>query len=117
MLLIYGIPNCDTVRKTLRYLENRAMEFRFIDLRNPGIGKAKLEQWCKKADWETLLNRRSNSFRGLPEADKTGLNQERAVELMYKNPTLIKRPVIELGSRLIIGYPEAGLQLPHSNGL
>ena len=103
MLVIYGIPNCDTVRKTRKQLESDNTPYRFHDFRKDGISKKQLGEWCKQLGWEVLLNKRGTTFRGLPEDKKENLNQTRAIELMIEYPALIKRPVIEKNSKVKIG--------------
>ena len=101
---LYGIRNCDTVRKARAWLEARGVEYRFHDYKVAGIDVGQLERWCGEVGWEALLNRAGTTFRKLPESEKNPLNQERAVALMRAQPSVIKRPVIELKGRLIVGF-------------
>ena len=105
---VYGIKNCDTMKKAFAWLDAHAVSYEFHDYRKAGIAKTKLIAWCRTAGWEKVLNRAGLSFRKLPAADKRNLTQAKAVALMLANPTLIKRPVLEDGADLTIGFsPEA----------
>ena len=106
MTNVYGIKNCDSVRKSCRWLEQKNIKYKFHDLRTGNITHAKLEQWCLKTSWEALLNRRSTTWRNLPDQQKTGINQSTAIKLMTEQPTLIKRPVIEHNSNILVGFSE-----------
>lgn len=108
-LTVYGIPNCDQVRKTRRWLDDRGVEYRFHDVRKDGVNAARIRRWCKAAGWETVLNKKGTSFRKLAEADRKNLNQNTAVKLMQDQPTLIKRPVVEDGEFVMIGFSESTL--------
>ena len=101
---IYGIKNCDTMKKARTWLESRAIEYRFHDYKAEGIGRATLEDWVARVGWEVLLNRAGTTFRGLPETAKTGLTEKRAVSLMLDQPSMIKRPVLERGRTLLVGF-------------
>ena len=104
-LTIYGIKNCDTMKKARAFLEKRGVEYAFHDYKTAGIDKAKLEGWAKKAGWETLLNKAGTTFRKLPEKDKEGLTEKKAIALMLAQPSVIKRPVLELsGGKLLVGF-------------
>ncbi len=105
---IYGIKACDTMKKARTWLEKQGVEYRFHDYKTAGIDARKLEQWCAIAGWETLLNRAGTTFRKLPEADRTGLDKPKAVALMLAQPSMIKRPVLETGAELLVGFkPDA----------
>ena len=105
---IYGIKNCDTMKKARAWLEKHGVEYAFHDYKTQGIERAKLEGWAKKVGWETLLNRAGTTFRKLDEADKADLTQSRAIDLMLAHPSMIKRPVLEVDGRLVVGFrPEA----------
>ncbi len=114
-ITIYGIKNCDTMKKARAWLEGHGVEYTFHDYKAAGIDRAHLETWVKKAGWETLLNRAGTTFRKLPDADKTDLNAHKAIALMLEHPSAIKRPVLELGGgKIFVGfqpevYEEAGL--------
>jgi arsenate reductase (glutaredoxin) len=101
---LYGIPNCDTVKKARTWLEGRGVDYVFHDYKKAGIDRASLEQWCDEHGWETVLNRAGTTFRKLPEADRAELDQDRAIALMLAQPSMIKRPVLDLGDRRIVGF-------------
>lgn len=103
MLTVYGIPNCDTVRKTRKQLESDKVTYRFHDFRKDGITKKQLTDWCTQIGWEKLLNKRGTTFRGLSDAEKENLTQSKAITLMQQHPALIKRPVIEKNGKAKIG--------------
>lgn len=104
MITIYGIRNCDTMKKARAWLDARGVDYDFHDYKARGIDAAHVERWCREVGWETLLNRAGTTFRKLPDADKTGLDQGKAVELMLAQPSMIKRPVLEIGSRVVVGF-------------
>jgi len=105
MIVIYGIKNCDTMKKAWAFLDKNGVAYTFHDYKTAGIERGKLEDWAKKAGWETLLNRAGTTFRKLPDKDKTGLTEKRAIALMLSQPSMIKRPVLELGGgRLLVGF-------------
>ncbi|MEI9900375.1 MAG: ArsC family reductase [Hyphomicrobium sp.] len=102
---IYGIPNCDTMKKARAWLDSHGITYEFHDYKKVGIDKARLATWSRKVGWETLLNRAGTTFRKLPDADKQGLDEKKAIALMLAQPSLIKRPVLELGGdKLLVGY-------------
>ena len=104
-ITIYGIKNCDTMKKARTWLDKHKVDYVFHDYKSAGIGRAKLETWAKKAGWETLLNRAGTTFRKLPDSDKEGLNEKRALALMLAQPSMIKRPVLDLGGgKLLVGF-------------
>lgn len=107
MTTIYGIKNCDTVRKARRWLDQRGVEYRFHDLRGDGLDAPTLARWCDALGWETLLNRRGRRYRELP-AERTGnLDASTAQRLLLEEPVLIKRPVLEHGERVQVGFRES----------
>jgi len=101
---VYGIKNCDTMKKAFAWLDAHNVAYSFHDYKKLGIGKAQLTRWCQDAGWETVLNRAGPSFRKLPDADKENLTQAKAIALMLGNPSMIKRPVLETGAMLEIGF-------------
>jgi arsenate reductase len=104
-ITIYGIKNCDTMKKARGWLDQHKVEYAFHDYKSKGIARAKLEGWAKKAGWEVLLNRAGTTFKKLPDADKEGLTEKKALALMLKQPSMIKRPVLELsGGKLVVGF-------------
>lgn len=106
MWTLYGIANCDTVRRARRYLDGVGQDYQFHDFRRDGLGETLLREWVAELGWDTLLNRRGLTWRRLPEAARSDLNQERAVGLMLENPTLIKRPILDTGTQRVIGFSE-----------
>jgi arsenate reductase len=102
--VLYGIKNCDTVRKARQWLEGHGIAYVFHDYRADGMAAVPLERWVDALGWDVLLNRASTTFRGLDAADKADLGRARAVELMKANPTLIKRPVLEWAGHLQVGF-------------
>jgi arsenate reductase (glutaredoxin) len=107
-LTLYGIPNCDTVKKARTWLEARGFAYAFHDYKKAGADPARLAAWSKAAGWETLLNRAGTTFRKLAETDREGLDEARAIALMAANPSAIKRPVVEHPGGLLVGFkPDA----------
>ncbi len=107
-LTVYGIRNCDTCRKALKWLEAEGIEHRFHDFRADGLDAGDLARWAEAAGWETLLNRRGTTWRKLPDADREGVDGAKATKLMEANPTLIKRPVFDRGgSDVLVGFSAA----------
>jgi arsenate reductase (glutaredoxin) len=107
-ITIYGIKNCDTMRKARAWLEAHGVEYSFHDYKARGIGRDVLTAWAGAVGWEALLNRSGMTFRKLPEADKADLDENSAVALMQAHPSAIKRPVLEMGGRLTLGFnPES----------
>ena len=107
-LALYGIKNCDTMKKARAWLDGKGVAYAFHDYKAAGIDRASLERWVKAQGWETVLNRAGTTFRGLPEADKTGLDADKAIALMLAQPSMIKRPVLEGDGKLLLGFkPEA----------
>ena len=107
MTTLYGIKNCDTVKKARKWLEAAGIEYRFHDFRADGLEREQLDAWNRTVGWETLLNRRGTTWRQLPEAVKAGIDEARALDLMMEQPTLIKRPVLEHGGEIRVGFKEA----------
>ena len=101
---LYGIPNCDTVKKARDWLSARGLAHAFHDYKKAGADPAKLAQWAGAAGWEKVLNRAGTTFRKLPEADKLGLDAAKAVALMAANPSCIKRPVLEHPGGVLVGF-------------
>ena len=108
-ITIYGIKNCDTMKKARAWLDQRGVKYAFHDYKTAGIDRGKLEGWAKKAGWEVLLNKAGTTFRKLPDADKEGLTETKAIKLMLAQPSVIKRPVLELpGGKVLVGFkPES----------
>ena len=104
-LTIYGIKNCDTMKKARAWLDGRGVAYAFHDYKTAGIERERLERWAKKVGWEVLLNRAGTTFKKLPEKDKEGLTEKKAIVLMLAQPSMIKRPVLDLGGgKLLVGF-------------
>jgi arsenate reductase len=103
-LTLYGIPNCDTVKKARVWLDQHGVAFVFHDYKKAGIDRPRLEAWVAEHGWETVLNRAGTTFRALSEADKADLDAGKAVGLMLAQPSMIKRPVLDLGDRTVVGF-------------
>lgn len=101
---LFGIPNCDSVRGARRWLDERGIAYGFHDFRKEGLEASRLAAWVEQAGWETLLNRKGTTWRRLPAAQREGLDARRAQALMLAQPTLIKRPVLETGKHLEVGF-------------
>ena len=106
---LYGIPNCDTVKKARSWLDGAGVEYTFHDYKKEGADKANLERWADRVGWEVLLNRRGTTFRKLDETDKADIDRARAIALMVEHPSLIKRPVAEHadGDRVLVGFSQS----------
>jgi arsenate reductase len=102
--IIYGIKNCDTMKKARAWLDSHGVAYAFHDYKSAGIDKDKLRQWAGKVGWETLLNRAGTTFKKLPDADKEGLTETKALALMLAQPSMIKRPVFEAGGKILVGF-------------
>ena len=103
-LAIYGIKNCDTMKKARAWLDQRGVDYAFHDYKTAGIERGKLEGWAKKVGWETLLNKAGTTFRKLPDKDKAALTKKKAIALMLAQPSMIKRPVLDVGGKLLVGF-------------
>jgi arsenate reductase len=101
---IYGIKNCDTMKKARAWLDKADIAYSFHDYKTAGIDKDRLERWSKAVGWETLLNRAGTTFRKLPDKDKDALTATKAIKLMLAQPSMIKRPVLETGRALLVGF-------------
>jgi len=103
-LTMYGIKNCDTVAKARKWLEDRGLAYAFHDYKTAGVDRASLEGWVAEHGWETILNRAGTTFRKLDEADRQNLDADKAISLMLAQPSMIKRPVLDLGDRRLVGF-------------
>ncbi len=115
MITLYGIKNCDTVKKARKWLEASGIEYRFHDYRTDGLQAAQLKAWVQELGWEAMLNKRGTTWRKLPEQEKSSMDKAGAIELMLAQPALIKRPLLDTGSVRLLGFsPEryAALLLP-----
>ena len=107
-ITIYGIKNCDTMKKARSWLDDHGVAYDFHDYKTAGIAKDKLKQWSEEVGWETLLNRAGTTFKKLPDADKEGITEKKAIALMLAQPSMIKRPVLDTKGKLTVGFqPEA----------
>ena len=104
LITIYGIKNCDTMKKARAWLDSHGVVYEFHDYKAAGAPKEKLKAWTSELGWETLLNRAGTTFRKLPDADKEGLNERKALALMIEQPSMIKRPVLEDGGKVLVGF-------------
>ena len=108
---IYGIKNCDTMKKARAWLDSHGVEYAFHDYKAAGIDRAHLEGWSRKVGWEVLLNRSGTTFRKLPDSDKEKIDAKKAISLMLAQPSMIKRPVLELGGgAILVGFSPASYE-------
>ncbi|WP_435418850.1 ArsC family reductase [Parerythrobacter aurantius] len=109
MIHVYGIPNCDTVKKARGWLEAQGVDYTFHDYKKEGAERGHLERWADRVGWEVLLNRRGTTFRALDDADKADIDRSKAIDLMLQHPSLIKRPVAEHedGQRILVGFAQS----------
>ncbi|MBN9083317.1 MAG: arsenate reductase [Rhizobiales bacterium 62-17] len=103
-ITIYGIKNCDTMKKARTWLDDHGVTYQFHDYKVSDIDKASLEKWSGVVGWETLLNRAGTTFRKLPEKDREGLTEKKAIALMLAQPSMIKRPVLDVDGKLTVGF-------------
>ncbi len=103
-ITIYGIKNCDTMKKARAWLDQHDVAYAFHDYKAAGIDRSRLQSWSKEVGWETLLNRAGTTFRALPDKDKAALTETKAIALMLAQPAMIKRPVLDVGGRLMVGF-------------
>jgi arsenate reductase len=101
---IYGIKNCDTMKKARAWLDKHGVAYAFHDYKAEGIDRAHLEAWARAVGWETLLNRAGTTFRKLPDKDKAAITEKKAIALMLDQASMIKRPVLDVGGKLIVGF-------------
>lgn len=101
---IYGIKNCDTMKKARTWLESNGVEYQFHDYKTEGLDRAQLASWCKELGREVLLNRAGTTFRALAEGDKQDLDTEKAMALMLAQPSMVKRPVLDVSGKLLVGF-------------
>ena len=113
MWTLYGLKTCDSCRKASAWLKQHDRPFRFHDLRVDGVDTARIAAWAERLGWDKLFNRNSTTWRSLSEAERADLDRERAIDLLIRYPTLIKRPVLEAGDALLLGFkPEHYAKLP-----
>ncbi len=106
MIKIYGIPNCDTMKKARRWLETNGLEYEFHDYKKHGVPENHLKNWVKQAGWEAILNKRGTTWRKLDDKVRNSIDEAAAIRVMLDNPSIIKRPVIESGKLLLIGFKQ-----------
>ena len=106
MIKIYGIPNCDTMKKARSWLDNNNLEYEFHDYKKKGVPEKNLKQWVKQAGWEVVLNKRGTTWRKLADNIKNSIDETSSIQVMLENPSVIKRPVLEKGNLLLIGFKE-----------
>jgi len=104
MTTLFGIKNCDTIKKARNWLSEHDIEFQFHDYRTDGLEQSQLEQWCQELGWEQLLNRRGTTWRKLPDEIKDTINENSAIALMLEQPAMIKRPLLESGTQRLLGF-------------
>ena len=107
MIVMYGISNCDTIKKARRWLESNHVAYEFHDYKKSGIDKVTLQDWCKKLGYDALLNTRGTTWRKLPESGKSAMTEAKAVDLMLAHNSIIRRPVLVSGKRILVGFDEA----------
>ena len=103
-ITIYGIKNCDTMKKARAWLDGKGVAYGFHDYKTAGIDKDRLKIWSDTVGWETLLNRAGTTFKKLPDKDKANVTEAKAIKLMLAQPSMIKRPVLDLGGKLLVGF-------------
>jgi len=111
MITIYGIPNCDTIKKARHWLETNGVEYAFHDYKKLGVPEKNLKNWVKQAGWEAVLNKRGTTWRKLDDELKYNIDEASAIKVMLDNPSIIKRPVLESDQKLLIGFNESDYQL------
>ncbi|TRO31582.1 ArsC family reductase [Pseudomonas sp. ALS1131] len=102
--VLYGIKACDTMKKARTWLDEHKIDYAFHDYKSAGIDRASLEKWCNEHGWETILNRAGTTFRKLDDAQKADLDQAKAIDLMLAQPSMIKRPVLDMGGKTLVGF-------------
>lgn len=106
MIIMYGIKNCDTIKKARKFLENNNIEYEFHDFREDGLNPVQLRSWLAELGWEKLINKRSTTWRNLPDETKENMNETLALAVAEDQPTIIKRPVLELADKVMVGFSE-----------
>jgi Spx/MgsR family transcriptional regulator len=110
LITLYGIKNCDTVKKARRWLEDHGIDYRFHDFRDDGLDAGQVERWLGELGWEELLNRRSTSWKALPPEFRDAMDDEAALQAILEQPTLIKRPLLDTGHERFTGFSAANYQ-------
>jgi arsenate reductase (glutaredoxin) len=110
-IILYGIPNCDSVKKAMVWLKKNKIDYSFHDYKTAGISEKKLLQWCRQTDWQLIFNKRSTTYKALPEKlQKQITDSKTAIPVMIEHNSIIKRPIIEAGNKIIVGYDEAACE-------
>jgi len=104
MITIYGIPNCDTIKKARNWLKDNGIDYEFHDYKKLGVPEKELKAWVKQLGWETLLNKRGTTWRKLDDKTKDSVDEKSAIKIMLDNPSIIKRPVLSQGKTLLVGF-------------
>ena len=104
---VYGIRNCDTMKKAFAFLEGRKLAYEFHDYKKDGVPPGKLKEWAKRVGWEKLANTRGPTWRKIPDGEKAGLDEARALALLQRHTSAIRRPVLEAGAKLLVGFDPA----------
>lgn len=115
MITLYGIPNCDQIKKARKWLDTHKIDYRFHDYRKDGISKTQLKLWAKELGWESLLNKHGTTWRKLSADDRANVNTRRAIELMAAQPAMIKRPLLDTGKHKLLGFNSDDYQQLHSS--
>lgn len=102
--VVYGIKNCDTMQKAFAWLEEKQVDYEFHDYKKAGVPPGKLQAWAKKVGWEKLANTRGPTWRKIPDAKKAGMNEARALALLEEHSSAIRRPIVETGNALLVGF-------------
>lgn len=104
MIFLYGIKACDTMKKARTWLDDRSVNYRFHDFKSEGLEPETLDRWVKAVGWEVLINRSGTTFRNLPDAERKGVDEAKAIRLMLAQPTMVKRPVLDFDGHVIVGF-------------
>ncbi len=104
MIKVFGIKNCDTMKKAMNWLSEHGVAYEFIDYKKAGVAESNLPDWSRRAGWEKLLNTRGLMWKKLSDEERANMNEQKALHLMAQYPALIKRPVLDTGSKLIVGF-------------
>ena len=110
MLTVFGIKQCDTVKKSRKWLQDNKIEHHFHDVRTDGLDAQMIQRWCNALGWESVVNKRSTTWRGLDEESKNGLNSHNVIALLLAHPTLIKRPIVEGDQTILLGFKPADFE-------
>ena len=110
MIKLYGIPNCDSIKKARKWLTENGIDYEFHNYKKLGVPEKELKLWIKTVGWEILLNRRGTTWRKLDETTKDNIDEASAIEIMLNNPSIIKRPVLESGKTLLVGFKQENYQ-------